>query len=279
MLPRGATMMTADQQVQAFLTHCSTLRQGYFFSFKKNSSSLRGLIRLLEAAKNSPKAQLEQGELDILAALNAKSPKDHVKYKPAIKSIIAVWGTTNDYVPLAANQAQATTVKYWRPAQPMTDVPCGIAIASRYPGYHEHVGTHLNALYQTAAGRTVLDALGGAAATKRTSIVDHTLSNQCGSNGLTQGMDAVARELYSDLSTTFGAETLAALNRVNPGTATRNAWLAEKVNATPRYQLKGVPATTRCDLGVTEGQVAAWVGGQSIWDDYGNDRDCNQIKA
>jgi hypothetical protein len=275
-------MMTASQQVQAFLAHCAVIREGYVFSFKKNSSSLRYLIRALEdaAAADRAKAQMAHEEEAIVAALAQTSPKDHAKYKPAITSLFAVWGTTRDYVRLAANTAPDNEVLYWQPGdQPLTAAPAGIGIGSRYPGYHENVKTHLDALYHTAAGRTVLDALAGAAALKRTSIVDHTLSNQCGAQGLTNGMNSVARALFGENETLLRGPAADALGRAPaPALGTRNAWLAEQINATPRYQLKGVPAVNRCNLGVTEGQVAGWIGGTSIWTDYGNDRDCDQVK-
>lgn len=58
---------------------------------------------------------------------------------------------------------------------------------------------------------------------------------------------------------------------------TRAGWLADKINLTPAYKLKGVPATAPCQLGVTEGQVQAWLGGRPIWRDFGDEAQSSQI--
>jgi hypothetical protein len=271
--------MTAREQLDAFLQHCTTLRHGYLFKFNRRTSSLRYFVQALEdaIANNRIRGRQKENEDAILALLKESSPKDHVKYVPAVKSLIAVWGTTKDYVRLREGDQSANIVRFWRPGDDdLQDVACGIAVCSRYPGFHVHVRTHLNALYQTAAGKEVLDFLVGAAAEKRTSIVDHVLTNQCAAMGFAY-VNAVARELYKD-ATKFGDATRAALARVNPGLLTRNAWLAREINQMPRFQLKGFPPMAPANLGVTEGQVAGWVGGRSIWDDYGNDAACNQIK-
>jgi hypothetical protein len=275
-------MMTATQHVEAFIEHCTVLRQGYFFKFNKKSSSLRGFIKHIEAVaeEDTPRAQRRQEEINTLEKLNRTSPKDHVKYKPAIKSLFAVWGTTNDYVRIDEHGQQAITVKYWQTDGHFSDVNLGIAISSRYPGYHEHVRTHLNALYRTSAGKILLDEISNAPANKCTVIIDHELSNQCGSMGSTNGMKAIAKELMPEHATKLLIATKTALDKINPGPhVNKYAWLADKINQTPRYQLKGAPATAPANLNVTESMVRDWIlNDRSIWNDYDNDRDCNQIK-
>jgi hypothetical protein len=274
--------MTSQQQLNAFLEHCATIRsRGYILKFNRKTSSLRVLIEYLEKeiADGNVHGRQREREEQIIGILKQYHPKDHVKYVPAVKSLLAVWGTNNNYVQLEAGMKGAVITRYWDPAQDtLQEAACGIAISSRYPGYHSQVHTHLKAIYQSAAGQTFLDELAGAGA-KRTSIVDHELSNQCGSHGSTAGLNAVAKELFPENETKLGPACKAALALVNPGGLSRNAWLAREINRIPKYKLKGPPVATPANIGVTTEQVAKWIdNNESIWTDYGNDDACNAIK-
>jgi hypothetical protein len=272
-------MMTPQQQLTAFLQHCTNIRAGKTFSFKKKSSSLKYFIAALEAEiqNNRVKGLLEEGYTGIVAELKQRSPKDHVKYLAAIKSICAVWGSTKDYVALNLSLPQAITTLYWNPVTgALSDIPSKISVSSRFPGYHTAVANHLVALSRITTGNILLTALDQS--NFSTAIVDHPLSNQCGTNGSTGGMNKLAKELYETLTMKFGVETKAAVNRAVVGGKTRAKWLADKINATPKYQLKGAPATTPRNLGVTEANVNSWMGAGSIWDEFGNDPDLEQIK-
>ena len=278
--PGGFAAVTSQQQLNAFLAHCTAIRAGKLYGFKKKSSSLRNFIAALEQEikTNKVKPMLEEDHNGVLATLRQSSPKDHVKYLPALQSLAAVWGSTRNYVPLPANTVQPVTTLYFDLATgTLGNVPTKISSSSRYAGYHQAVATHLTALDKIAAGHTVLDAFANST-THNVSIVDHSLSNQCGANGSLNGMNNVARELYDGITVKLGDATKTALRDVPKAGKTQGAWLAAAINQTPRYQLKGNPATTPCNLGVTEGQVNAWVGGQPIWQDYGNDPDLAQIK-
>jgi hypothetical protein len=88
--------MTAQEQLNAFLEHCKNLRIGKRFSFKQGSSSLRDFIEKLEKQiKDNQFRSIDEGTL---VELKRTSPKDHVKYLPAIKSLAAVWATSNRYI-------------------------------------------------------------------------------------------------------------------------------------------------------------------------------------
>ncbi|WP_263382726.1 type III secretion system effector protein [Granulicella arctica] len=272
--------MTPQQQLNAFLTHCSTLRQGYFYNFKKKTSSMRHFVTALEQqiAQNNVKGFQQEKYDGALATLKLQSPKDHLKYLDSIFSLTIVWGTQKNYVALASAPLPVSTLFWNQVTGALATTALPISISSRYPGYHEAVATHLTALAGTTPGGLMLAAL-AAHPTYTTSIVDHPLSNQCGSNGSPHGMNPVARELYSDIVSSLGAETKAALLRAPLMVGmTRAAWLADKINKTPKYHLKGVPPIAASNMGVTEGMVQAWVGGQSIWTDFGNDPDLEQIK-
>jgi hypothetical protein len=268
-------MMTPQQQLDAFLTHCAELRQGYVFSFKKTSSSLRHLIAELERQirNNAVSSRSLEG---ILRDLQRTSPKDHVKYRPALLSLAAVWGSTRDYVRRAYAAGDAVQTLYWNAATGgLEDAPTRIAISSRNSAYHVAVAKHLSALTNAPAGQTLLNALSNSAFL--VSIIDHWLSNQCG--GGRAGMNSVARELYDTATLAIGPQTRAALQLANVGGQARPAWLAAQINATPQYDLKGLPATAPCNIGVNAGQVQAWIDGtRTIWNDYGNDAALAQIK-
>lgn len=271
--------MTPQQQLNAFLNHCTTIRQDYFYSFKKRSSSLRHPIARLENQINTAavKPLLEEDYTAIVRQLQVSSPKDHVKYLPALQSLVAVWGSNRNYVALGAGLMQPVTTLYWNyVTEALSTTPGRIGISSRYGGYHQSVARHLTALKETTAADTMLNAIHTGA--QNVIIVDHPLTNQCGANGSMHGMNLVARELFDANVTTLGAQTQAALNRAAVGAKTRPLWLADKINETPRYKLKGLPATAACNLGVTEAQVTQWLGGRSIWQDFGNEDDLAQIK-
>jgi hypothetical protein len=268
-------MMTAQQQLDAFLADCTQIRAGYFFSFKKKSSSLRHFITRLETQiKTTAVKALTQQDFDLtITELKDSSPKDHVKYVAAVKNLIAVWGSNRDYVAFDFNQP---VVLYWNNVkQELGATKRRIAVASRFSGYHAMVASHLTAISHCVAGRSLLTAI--AAGGHDVTIVDHALMNQCTTHGSPSGMNLVAKELYPTTTDTLGPETLAAYNRAAVGGTARARWLADKINATPRYQLKGYPATAPCNLGVTPEQVSAWVGGRGINKDY-NDADSAQIK-
>jgi len=275
-------MMTPQQQVTAFLAHCTELRQGYFFAFNKQTSSLRHLISELERAAAAPLSPglLQHQFAAKLAALNVSSPNDHQKYKPALASLFAVWGTAKDYVRVASEAQMIPFLQYWRTDGLLHDAYPGIEIRSKFPGYHQHVRVHLNALYATAAGTTILDALTvNRADLKRVTITDHVMNVSCGVNGITHGLNRVAFELRDPNTTRLGAQTLAALALAAPVPATRNRWLMDRINAMPLYSLNGIPPVVPANPGVTEEQVARWVEHNGdIWADHSNFAACNQIK-
>jgi hypothetical protein len=138
------------------------------------------------------------------------------------------------------------------------------------------VASHLAALGRTKAGHTLLTGI--AAGNYDVTIVDTPLANECGTGGLTHGLNSVAAELYSTNTDNLGAATKAAYEHVSVGGTPRARWLAQKINGTPRYQLKGVPASAPCNLNVTEQQVSAWIGGRGIGKDFAKPADVEQIK-
>jgi hypothetical protein len=280
----GGIDMTAQEQLNAFLEHCGQIRQGSVFSFKAKTSSLRNFIVKVEKqiADNRFTGLLEEG---IVGDLKRTSPKDHVKYLPAIKSLAAVWGTPKDYVRLAVTDVQPSSTLYWDLVTGnLGTAPTKISISSHSTGYPLVVATHLAALNRTGAGHTLLAALAGSAQ-HTVAIVDHPLTNQCGTNGSINGMNKVTQELYPELAITLRTETLAALRGTPTGGRTPAGWLAEQINQTPEYVLKGVPAVAPRNLRVTEAQVQAWITDpepgreqRAIWDDFRNDAALEQIK-
>ena len=92
--------MTPKEQYDAFIRCCEATR-GRTFSFNKKTSSLKNLIATLEN-------QLETGAVTrflhdgatVRTQLQRDSPKDHVKYNPALNELFRVWGTTLDFSPV-----------------------------------------------------------------------------------------------------------------------------------------------------------------------------------
>jgi hypothetical protein len=93
-------------------------------TFTKSRSSTLGLLNHLEATKNNPLAL--QGANDAQKVLDAKNkcakPGDKrlTKYEPAIRALVRVWGTNNDYKPEVGGTATPAT-----PAAPVVAVSSG----------------------------------------------------------------------------------------------------------------------------------------------------------
>lgn len=114
----------------------------------------------------------------------------------------------------------------------------------------------LDAIYNTDTGRLVIDAL--ATSGKSIRITKATLGNSCDVGP--DGLCAVAAEMY------LGAVGLGTNNALDACSdhyqrtrQTKYQWLADRINSTPFYKLKGVPSTAAFDVGITAAQVQAWL--------------------
>jgi hypothetical protein len=96
--------MNSTEQFNAFLAHARSLT----FWFTESNSSLSGLLEHLRNSKNKPKRFSNFRD----ALSKCANPNDARlgKYKPAIESLVAVWGTAADYQRALATSKAMTLV-------------------------------------------------------------------------------------------------------------------------------------------------------------------------